>query len=248
MTGIVSIMLTAHRGLQTWTRHIDRFIALTPFSRELFVRGGLPEERIDVKPNFLEPDPVADESPSAETREGALYVGRLSPEKGVNVVLRAAAKLPGRIRIAGDGPLRGAVEEAAASGLVTYLGPLDRSDVLAAMRASEVLVFPSLCYEGGIPLVIVEAHAAGLPVVAGALGRSPEIIRDEVTGSLVPAGDAEALATRIRELTADRSRLAAMGAEGRQEYLDRYRGERNYAMLMDIYASALHRATPGSVV
>lgn len=242
LSGLVGIMLTVHRGLGTWTRHIDRFIALTPFSRELFVRGGLPEARIDVKPNFLEPDPAAGNSPATQRRKGALYVGRLAPEKGVDVLLRAAAMMPGRIRIAGEGPLRGTVEEAASAGLVSYLGPIDRSAVLAAMRESQLLVFPSLCFEGGVPLVIVEAHAAALPVVASALGRSPEIVRDGVTGALVPEGDAEALADRIRDLMADESRLAAMGSAGRKEYLDLYRGERNYVMLLNIYASALRRA------
>lgn len=102
-TGMVAAMLTVHRVLQTWTETVDLYIALTQFARQKFIQGGLPAEKIVVKPNFVHPDPGP-----GEGRGGyALFVGRLSPEKGIGILLTAWEKLRGKVdlKIVGDGPL-----------------------------------------------------------------------------------------------------------------------------------------------
>ena len=115
-------MIAVHRKRQTWLRDVDRFIALSKFAKETFVEAGFPESRIDVKPNFIE-DPG---EPTDSTRDGVLFVGRLSREKGVKFLIDASARYQFPLRIAGDGP-----EFQILSGLahsnVTFLGQLSRA-------------------------------------------------------------------------------------------------------------------------
>lgn len=223
-------MLATHRALGTWQRRVNRFIALTEFSRRKFVEGGVPAERLRVKPNFADL-PAARPAP----RHGLLFVGRLSHEKGVETLAAAAAGLPEPVRVIGDGPLRAHVD--GAPGLHGD-GALPLDAVAAAMRTASALVLPSICYEN-FPRTLVEAFASGLPVIASRLGAMAELVEDGVTGLLFEPGDSSALRERLRWALEHPQDMAAMGQRARAAYETHYTAERNHAQLMTIYQEAI---------
>jgi glycosyltransferase involved in cell wall biosynthesis len=234
----VAQSLWLHRLLGTWSRRITLYIALTEFGRSKFVQSGLPSERIEVKPHFLENPPAAEWDHDGY----ALFVGRLSPEKGVLTLLRAWGGLPHiPLRIVGDGPLRIEIESRLKrDGMenVVMLGERPLEECLRLMRRSRFIVFPSEWFEG-LPRVIVEAYACGKPVVASRLGAMSEVIVDGRTGLHFRAGDPEDLAEKVRWLIDHDGATKQMGREARLEFESKYSEERNYELLMRIYERAI---------
>ncbi len=228
-----SYMIARHQRRGTWTRPGLRLIALTQFARTLFTQAGFDASRIDVKPNFMA-DPGAPDP--ATPRAGLLYVGRLSREKGVGVLLDAVAGTGVRLRIVGDGPDRVALE-ARAPGHVAFLGALSRVDVLREMANAQALVVPSLWYEG-FPMVVVEAFAQGTPVIASEIGGLAEVVSAGRTGALVPPGDAATLRARISDVLGAPDR-ASWGKAARSTYLELYAPGENLRLLEAIYARAV---------
>jgi glycosyltransferase involved in cell wall biosynthesis len=180
--------IAVNRAVGTWGRHADLFLALTEFARGLFIRGGLPEDRVMVKPNSVsDPGPRAN-SPSAS--ETVLCVGRLSEDKGVLQLLEAwqGAAVQGlELLVVGDGPLRRLVEGRTSAG-VRVAGRLASDRVRDLMLSSRALVFPSLLYEGQ-PMVVLEALAAGLPVLASNHGGTAAALQGVGPEWLVKPGD-----------------------------------------------------------
>lgn len=236
--GVVS-MLTLHRWLRTWSQKVDIYIALSEFSRQKFIQGGLPPQKIMLKANFVSPDLGM----GAGDGGFALFVGRLSPEKGVDTLLEAWKCIKGQIplKIVGDGPLNSAVAQAAAQDAgIEWLGQLSSQEVLTLMERASFLVFPSACYEN-LSRVLIEAFSRGTPVLASDLGAAAEIVAQGRTGLHFPAGDAEALAQKALWLWEHPAELAAMRRETRVEYETKYTAERNYEQLMQIYETALRK-------
>jgi glycosyltransferase involved in cell wall biosynthesis len=232
-------MLGVHRTLGTWTHKVTRYIALTEFMRAKFVAAGLSAEQVVVKPNFVARDPGV----GCHGGGYALFVGRLSPEKGLGTLLRAWAHLGGRIplKIVGDGPLRDLARGSVPG--VEWLGRLDHDSAVALMKEATVLAFPSQCYEG-FGMVIAEAFAAGLPVVASDLGAMAEMVVDRDTGLLFKPGDALELAARIDWTLGHPAEMKEMGCRARAEYERKYTAERNYQLLHEIYERVLERPSP----
>jgi glycosyltransferase involved in cell wall biosynthesis len=240
-TASVAVMLSVHRFLGTWEKSVTSYIALTEFGREKFIAGGLPAEKIVVKPNFVSHDP------GERTQHGkhGLFVGRLSREKGLSVLLRAWARLPRNyaLHVVGDGPQRARLEaEARELGLhnVLFLGRLPRNETIEAMKSARCLVVPSGWYET-FGLCIAEAFACGTPVICSRLGAMQELVSNGRTGLHFTAGDSEDLAEQIAWAWSHPSEINAMGRAGRAEYQAKYTPERNYSRLMEIYSNA--RAT-----
>jgi glycosyltransferase involved in cell wall biosynthesis len=239
-SGLVTAMLTTHRALRTWTEMVDVYVALTQFARRKFIEGGLPAEKIIVKPNFVYPDPGPGEGGGGY----ALFVGRLSPEKGVGTLLAAWERLDRQIslKIVGDGPLRGQVAEAANwHPGVEYLGYRPAGEVHALMKEASMLVFPSEWYET-FGRVAAEAFATATPVIAADIGAVAELVEHGHTGLRFRPGDSEALAAQVRWLLSHSEEQARMRREARAEYETKYTAQRNHQMLLEIYASALERA------
>lgn len=236
-TALVAAMLTTHRTLGTWRRQVDVFITLTEASRQKFIQGGLPAEKIAVKPNFLDPAP-----PLGEHREKfALFAGRLSPEKGVFPLLQAWESLEGvPLKIAGDGPLAGQVQAAAARHpeRIEWLGHQPREEVLTLMRQARVLIFPSVSNET-FGNAIIEAYASGLPVIASRVGSMAELVVHEKTGLHFRPNDPEDLAAAVRWAFAHPQQWAAMGQAAREAFETHYTAATNYECLMNIYARAV---------
>ena len=235
-TGVVAAMLAAHRGLGTWRDAVALYIAPTRFVRRTLVRGGLPAERIVVKPHFTEGD-----MPPGGGRGGyALFVGRLSAEKGIDTLIEAWRRLGGSLplKIVGDGPMAPCVREAAARDpAIEWLGRRPRTRVRALMGDAAFVVVPSKCYET-FGLVVIEAYAAGTPVLAPGGGAIEELVQEGRTGWHFKPGDAADLAERLRHLVANPAEPAAMRPAARREFARKYAEEPNYAALMAIYARA----------
>jgi glycosyltransferase involved in cell wall biosynthesis len=230
---VVAAMLATHCFLGTWEKAVDAYIARTNFSRDKLIQGGLPAEKIAIIPSFA-PDPGC---PADATAGFAFFAGRLSPEKGIATLLSAWDRLNGsalRLKVAGDGPLKDELTRRADGGRIEYLGALSRENVQATMREAAFLVFPSVCYEN-FPLAIVEAFAAGVPVIASGIGAMAEIIENGRTGLHFRAGDPDDLATKIEWIMGHPAEMARMRREARAEYLLKYTPERNYQLMMKLY-------------
>ncbi|HUY31668.1 MAG TPA: glycosyltransferase family 4 protein [Pirellulales bacterium] len=241
VTAVAAAAIVAHRMARTWRRAVDVYIAVTEFARRKFIAGGLPAEKIVVKPNFVSPTPPAGDGAGGY----AVFVGRLSPEKGIPTLLAAWRTLGERIplKIVGDGPTAPLVREAAATNRgVEWLGPRSADEVQAIVRDAAFLVLPSTCYEG-LPKVLVEAFATGTPAVVSRLGALAELVDDGRTGVCFQPGDPVDLADRVSELLSVPSRLSWMRAEARAEFELKYTARRNYELLMNIYERALAGST-----
>jgi len=232
-TAALAGMLSFHRTLGTFQNKVARYIALNEFCRDKFIQGGLPADRIRIKPNFslsgqTTSPPVA--------RAGGLYVGRLSAEKGVDVLIEAARMLTqANLQLIGGGPLEATVKAAFGE---RYLGFQPLADIFQRMNSALFLVLPSVCYESS-PRTITEAFSCGLPVIASRLGALPEIVEDGVTGLLFSPGDSADLAARITWANTHPERMLAMGKAARRQYEAQYTPEANYRVLLDIYHEAI---------
>lgn len=184
-----------HRALGTFDR-VDLYLAVSDFVRTKHVEAGLPAERIVVKPNFAWP---------SQRREGPgeyfLFAGRLSSEKGVRILAEAWQDLELPLVVVGDGPeatqLRGVV-----TPFVEYRGAVRPDQIPGVLSRARALIVPSLWYEGA-PRSILEAYAAGVPVIASSIGALKESVQHGVTGLLVPPGDPAALAVAARQVSCD---------------------------------------------
>lgn len=230
-------MLTTHRAIRTWTQIVDRYITLTNFAREKLIEGGMPAEKIVVKPNFVAPDPGIGEGSGGY----ALYVGRLSVEKGIDTLLDAWDKLDGKVplKIIGDGPLSHLVLQATKKhSNIEWLGRRKIDEVYQLMGEAMFLVFPSKWYET-FGRVAVEAFAKGTPVIAANIGAISELIDSERTGIYFLPGSSEDLVSKVSWAIANRDRLSLMRREVRAEYEAKYTAKVNYERLKQIYEEVL---------
>lgn len=224
-------MLGTHRVLGTYRDKVTRYIALNEFCRDKFIEGGLPPERIVVKPNF-----VSIPHASERARSGGLFVGRLSEEKGVAVLCRALRALPTiGIDVIGIGPAETEMKECDG---VHLMGWQDPEAVYQVMRRKAYLILPSISYEN-FPRTLVEAFACGLPVIASRLGAMAELIEDGRTGMLFDARSPQDLAEKIAWAEQNPAALREMGVAARKEYEAKYTPDRNYEQLIDIYRDAI---------
>jgi glycosyltransferase involved in cell wall biosynthesis len=230
----IATMLATHRALRTWQTRVTRYIALTRFARELLIRGGLPADRIVIKPNCLSLDP------GIGTGEGgfALFVGRLVETKGVITLLKAWEGVDFPLVIAGDGPLRQALQTSQPN--VTWVGEIPHSETIRMMQRARFLVFPSEWLEG-FPLVLAEALAVGLPVLAARIGAAAEIVLPGKSGLHFEPGDPESLRNGARQLLADDVLRGDLSRGARARYLSEYTPDRNYERLMLIYNDAIRQ-------
>ncbi|MCB0879437.1 MAG: glycosyltransferase, partial [Thermoleophilia bacterium] len=229
-TMLAAMQLAWRRGA---LQSVDRFIVLTEFAREIFERVGVPSDRLVVRPNTI-PDPGFT---SAERDADAplLFVGRLERAKGIDVLLDAWRDDDPRLLVAGSGPLQSELQPGAG---VTMLGAQSAEQVRELMAQARALVVPSTWYEG-FPMVILEAMAAGTPIVASDLGSLAEIVRDPELGWRVPAGDAAALRDVLLRVAADPAESERRGAAARAAYEHDYVQPVVMDQLEQLYADAI---------
>jgi len=217
---------------------VDAYIALTEFSKKKYIEGGLPKGKIYVKPNFMD-DPLHT-GETASPGHGAVFVGRVSPEKGLMTLVQAWGGMDYPLRIVGDGPLMNTINKKAPAN-VQFVGQKSREEVLQLIQGSAFLVFPSTWYEG-FPLALLEAMALGRAVLASDLGPRREMVQDGVTGLLFDAENPEDLRRKAQQLIFNPEMTKKMGETGRQVFLEKYTAEKNYETLINIYQKIIERS------
>ena len=233
---VVAMQMT-HRGLGTWANSVDLYLAgVTEFARDKFVRGGIPAGKIVLKPNFVFPDP----GPGSGKGGYALFIGRLTPEKGVQVLIEAWKRIGNRVplKIVGDGDLASLVQSAAKEPGIAWLGRKPLAETHALLKEASFLVFPSIWYEA-LPRTIVDSLAVGTPVLASNRGAMGDMIVEGVNGLLFRPDDPADLADKALQLAADPAKLKRLRAGARADYERHYTAERNYDMIMDAYRRVL---------
>lgn len=225
-SALMATTLAVHRP--TW-RSVDRYIALTSAIADHLGEYGIPDDRITVKPNSI-PDPGL---PTTAGGDGFLFIGRLSPEKGLGILLDAWCRHPdgslGTLTIAGDGELRPLARQVADDRAdVEYAGPLDRDAVQAALRAAAVVVVPSMWHDV-LPTVVIEALAHGRPVLGSALGGIPYLV--DSAGWIVSA-EVAALAAA---LPVARQQAAELSPVARRRYESTFHPDVVTKQLLAIY-------------
>ena len=233
----VTTVLSLHRLAKTWQTQVDAYIALTAFAKDKLVQGGIPERLIQIKPNFIDPDPGYQPQPG----NYALYVGRLSVEKGIDTLLSAWAELEQQLplKIIGDGPLANDVKQAAKDYAgIEWLGRCPSDVVYQQMKAAMFLVVPSKWYEG-LPRTIVESFAVGTPVIASDLGAMSSLIQPDVTGWHFEAGSASDLARVVRQRLDKADGFAQVRQTTRAEFEMHYSADKNYERLLEIYQAVV---------
>jgi glycosyltransferase involved in cell wall biosynthesis len=240
----LALGVALNRSLHLWEKHVEAFIALTEFQREVMVAAGLPPDRVFVKPNFYPGAPKP--TPWSERLPYVVFAGRLTVEKGVSTLLEAWAlwgDAAPELRVVGDGPLRAALEESARSrGLrqVRFLGQLPPRDAEAEIARAMLVVLPSIWFEG-FPMVLREAFAFGTPAAVSEIGPLPGIVQHGRAGVVFRPGDPRSLVETVRRAWEAPQALQAMSAQARAEFETRYSESGNYDTLMRIYGAAISR-------
>jgi glycosyltransferase involved in cell wall biosynthesis len=233
--------LASVRMIRNYARNaasVDRFIVLTKFELNKFLEAGFDRERLALKPNFIaDPGPPADQE-----RRGGLFVGRVTREKGIDSLTEAWRQVKAPLRVAGEGPLLDSLRSKAPSN-VTFLGKINSAQVRAELDRAEFLLVPSTWYEG-FPIVLLEAFAAGVPVIASNIGSLAEIIRPQQNGLHCTPGNVADIVQKAEWAIAHPGEMRRMGANARRTYEELYSPEANYRMLWAIYQDAIahHRS------
>ena len=223
------------RKARFYLDNISMYACLTNFQRDRLVSEGYPSDRIAVVPNMAHGIATARERSLGEY---VGFAGRLAPEKGVDVLLRAVRSLSQiPFAVAGDcSNTHDMVQNTTAN--VKFHGHIPCDRISDFYRASRMIVLPSMWFEA-FPLVLIEAMLHAKPVIASRIGGLPEIVDDSVTGLLFEPGNAEDLAEKIGHLWARPDLCRGMGQAGRQKALREYSPEKHYARLMAVYEKAL---------
>jgi glycosyltransferase involved in cell wall biosynthesis len=237
-TVAVANMLFVHRLLKTWQKQVNIFIALSEFSKNKLIEGGLPADKIVVKPNFVE-----DCHCVSDRYDQVVVVGRLSSEKGILKLIKAWRKIRNiPLVVVGTGPLQDEVaREIKDLSTVRLLGALPHHETLEVIKHSKILIFPTELYET-FGRVIIEAYAAGVPVVASRIGAVSELVMDGITGFLVSSQNPDEFAQKVEWLWNHPHERLEMGKNARLLYEKKYTPERNYELLMEIYNRAILHA------
>ena len=242
----VMAMLAYHRSIGTWAHLVNRYIALTDFMRNKLIQGGLPENKIKVKPNFVGKDTGV----GSGQENYAVYVGRLSEEKGIRILLDAwhSLNLNLELRILGDGPLLREVQDAANSDArINSYGHKNAAFVSDTLGNAKFLIVPSIWNEP-FGLNVIEAFSKGTPVIASNVGSLPELVSHQETGLLFDAGQPRELCDAVEFLCTNPAKLETMRNNARNCFEQRYTAERNYQLLSTIYRDVLRDADPAGSV
>lgn len=236
-TATVVSMLKFNRILKTWTRKVDKYICLTDFAKEKMSQGGIPKDKITIKPNFIE----RNQHVNSKRENYVLFVGRISEEKGLSVLLSSWFNLKNKndmkLIIIGDGPDKTLLEETYKDDTVIFKGKRNSIEVLEYMQKAKFLVMPSIWYEG-FPMTIVESYSVGTPVIASNIGSLKEVVKDGISGYHFINRDTESL-TNVLDKAINNKDINKLIANSYQEYQTKYSKEINYKFLLNIYTNLI---------
>lgn len=234
-----ALAIHTHKKRETWTHDVDQYIALSHFSESRFKKFGIQPQKMSVKPNFIFDPEVINGAPSKS--KTVLYIGRLSEEKGIEILLNAWRRISNKdwkLCIIGDGPLRSLVEEYKNKNeTFEYRGHQTSTHVLNALKNAAFLAFPSQCYEN-FPMVLLEALSVGVPILGSDLGGTKEILKPEFSALFNPQ-DSLDLSLKMTAWMKNNAQLDALGKEARQHYLENYTPDANFQKLAQIYEKTI---------
>ena len=240
----VASLLSLHRLMRSWKDKVHAFYTLTEFSKGKLAGLGVEPDRIVVKPNCVNPAPPV---PNFQQEDYVVFAGRLSPEKGIDVLLDAwnNHNPPCKLVIIGEGPLEDMVVASQKKNpLIEWVGLKSLEEVLNLMGSARCLVMPSVYYET-FGRTIIEAYSVGTPVVVSRFGAMQELVRDGVTGKLFERGDAADLIRKLNEVISDPESHASMKRAARIEFENNFTADHNFQKLLDIYQLAISNAQTG---
>jgi len=231
---LMAITIFVHRQIGTFEKKTDVFIAPSRFLKKKLVEGGFPENKIVVKPNFIDIENMK----KSESEDYILYMGRLSREKGLFTLLKAFKSISqSTLKIMGEGPLRTDMEKfIREEGIsnVQFLGFINGKKRFEILGKAKILVIPSECYEN-MPFVALESFACGVPVVVSNIGGLFELIENEKTGLLFEMGNAIDLRNKIEKLISNRKLLEQMRYNARKCAEEKYSEEIVYKKIIEVY-------------
>jgi len=238
-SAFVTFVTSTHKLIRTWDKNISRLIVLTQFAQSRFVGSSIrvDEQKLFIKPNFI-PDPGLGET---EREDFFLFVGRLSYEKGIDVLANAFAGLPTqKLVVIGDAAdSQAEMARFLDNSNITLKGRLNKDGVLAYMKRCKALIFPSTWYEG-LPFVIIEAFATGTPVIASRLGSMAELVNDKLNGFLFEPGNVTDLQEKIHLfLQTERQDRNALYENARTTYVQNFSPEKHYQTILTLYETVI---------
>lgn len=232
-TAVLASMITFHRKIKTWSEKIDLYIALNDFCKRKFIEAGLPEKKLRIKPNFID-----NNIKHNENRTDFSFIGRLSKEKGVQILSDAAKIINStKISVAGSGP---EIEKITGNDHINYLGQIQQDEILKLMSRSIAIIVPSIWYEN-FPRTVVEAMSCGTPIIASRIGALESIIIDGYNGLLFKPGDPKNLSEKIMYLKNNKDKAIELGNNALKTYKKYYSKEKNYLELISIYQEAINQ-------
>ncbi|WP_420580233.1 glycosyltransferase family 4 protein [Reichenbachiella sp.] len=233
---VVASMIGFHRIIGTWTKKVTAYIALTEFAKQKLISSRIPKNKIFVKPNFIGESPRLSLAPS----KTALYVGRISSEKGIQCMINAWNKVDTeyQLRIIGDGPLLEHFKKSTSNKTIHFEGRKPSDEITEIMKSCAFLIFPSECYEG-MPRTIIEAFSVRLPVISSNIGAMSTMITDFKNGLHFEVGNVEDLSNKIREIIHDDALRNKIGENGHKDFRKKYTEHENYKMLYSILSSVI---------
>lgn len=234
----VAASVSLHNRIGTWRQYVDSFIVLSEFQKRMMISGGLPSNKVYVKPNFYEGSPKV--VSMAERGGYVLYAGRLSAEKGVQTLIEAwrnwGESAP-ELRIVGDGPLRESLASKAKNLNVKFMGQRTHKETQLHISKASMVVLPSEWFEG-FPMIVREAFALGTPIAVSRIGPLPDIIKDGENGVVFEPANVASLLQVCRDTVGNRSLLGLLSRGGRRSFLKFYNEDANYKLLMEVYKGA----------
>lgn len=239
-------MISLNRMLGTWGNKVNRYIALTEFSKRKFIEGGIPDDKITVKPNFIS---TKDNTESIRNinQNYLLYVGRISTEKGVRNLLEAWQHIKDqknmKLLIVGEGPEKEQLSMLYAHKSVEFVGNQPSNKVLEYMKHAKYLIVPSIWYEG-FPMTIVEAYSVGTPVICSQIGSLQEVVQNEVTGFHFVHDDIQDI-QRVISDAINYDDYSSMREKVIEVFQNNYTEEINYKLLEEIYKSVIKENNNG---
>lgn len=225
------------QGRRAVQAHVSKFIALNPFYQQKYIEAGFKQEQIAIKPNFLfKPSHL----PVYQHQQYALFIGRISPEKGIESLIDAFRDLHFKLKIVGTGEkhyVNTLKERASDNSLIEFCGFADGLEKQTLLSQASFVVIPSIWYEA-FGLVALEAYACGKAVIASNIGGLSTIVKDGETGFLFETLNVLALKNTLRTII-DNDLFVELGRNGYKYFCDKFTEVQNYQQLKNIYQSAI---------
>lgn len=225
----------SNKGESIFSGLVDAYLAPSEIVKKMHMEMGLPHDKVFTLPNACVDPQKKTCDTMKDFSKGAVFVGRLEPEKGIDVLIEAWQKMKHPLTVVGEGSMREKLmKQCADQPWIQFVGQQPHDRVIAFMKQAAVVVFPSRWLEP-FGLGVIEAMACGRPVIVGNIGGPAEIVEHEVSGLCVEAGNAQALYQAVSSLLQDSTKLKQMGHMARTRYLAEYHPQKHLEGLMSVY-------------